>query len=108
MMRTDYTILSSVLSEKAYALNQNGAYVLKVLKSATKADVRHALKSIFNVDVLTINTLITRSKFKRKTKTKNSAPIYVKSPNTKKAIVRLKPGQTLPLSIAYKNEAKVS
>lgn len=107
-MRTDYTILSSVLSEKAYALTQSGAYVLKVLKSATKSDVRRALKTVFNVDVVTINTLITRSKFKRKTKSKNSAPIYVKSPNTKKAIVRLKSGQTLPLSIANKNEANVS
>lgn len=108
MMHTHSTILGSVLSEKAYALNQNGAYVVKVAKTATKSDVRRALKTIFNVDVIAVNTLITRSKFKRKMKTKNSAPIYVKSANVKKAIVRLKSGQTLPLSIVQKNEAKSS
>lgn len=108
MMRPDYTILGSVVSEKAYTLNAQGLYVLKVAAKATKADVCNALKTLFNVDVVKINTLITRGKVRRKSRSKKSAPIYVKLSNTKKAIVKLKAGQTLPLSVLQKNEAKAS
>lgn len=107
-MRADYIILGSVVSEKAYALNEKGVYVLKVAKSATKSDICHALKAVFNVDVLTVNTLITRGKVRRKARNKKSSPIYVKMSNVKKAIVKLKAGQTLPLSVLQKSEAKVS
>lgn len=107
-MRPDYTILGSVVSEKGYALNEKGAYVLKVLKTATKSDVSQALKTLYNVDVVKINTLITRGKVRRKAVSKRSAPIYVKLSNTKKAIIKLKTGQTLPLSVLQKNEAKAS
>jgi len=98
-MKSNYTILGSILSEKAYLLNQNSRYVLKVSRTATKSEIISELKSIFNVDVVKINTLITRGKVSRKSRSKKSAPIYVKLPNVKKAIVQLKSGQTLPASL---------
>ncbi len=66
------------------------------------------MKNIFNVDVVKINTLITRGKIRRRAKNKKSAPVYVKLSNIKKAIVKLKDGQTLPLSALQKDEAKSS
>lgn len=104
-MKSERVILGSVLSEKSYALNSVGAYVLKVAKTASKTQIKCALKEAFNVDVVQINTLITRGKVRRKARSKRSAPIYVKLSNTKKAVVKLKKDQTLPLSMLQKNEA---
>lgn len=104
-MKTQSIILGSVLTEKTYPLNEQGIYVLKVVKSATKPQVKQALKKIFNVDVIQVNTLITRGKVRRKARSKRSGPIYVKLSNTKKAVVKLKKGQTLPVSMLQKSEA---
>jgi large subunit ribosomal protein L23 len=95
-MRSDLVLKGSVLSEKAYGLSATGTYTLKVDLKATKADVRKALKDVFGVDAISVNTLITRGKVRRKARSKKSAPVFVKSANTKKAFVKLKQGQSLP------------
>ncbi len=104
-MKIEHIIKGSVLSEKAYSLNEKGAYVLKVAKTATKTQIINALKDTFNVDTVKINTLITRGKIRRKARSKRSAPMYVKLSNIKKAIVKLKEGQTLPVSLLQNSEA---
>ena len=97
-MRSDLVILGSILSEKAVTLSAQNVFVLKVAKKATKADVSKAVKSVFGVDVLDVNTTIVRGRVARKARSKNAGPVTVKAPNYKKAYVRLKAGQTLPVA----------
>lgn len=99
-MRSDLVILGSILSEKAVTLSAQNVFVLKVAKKATKSDVSKAVKSVFGVDVLGVNTAIVRGRIARKARSKNAGPVTVKAPNYKKAYVRLKEGQTLPVASA--------
>lgn len=97
-MRSDLVILGSILSEKAVTLSGQNVFALKVAKKATKADVSKAVKSVFGVDVLDVNTAIVRGRIARKARSKSAGPVTVKAPNFKKAYVRLKEGQTLPVA----------
>lgn len=99
-MRADLVILGSILSEKAVTLSTQNVFTLKVAKKATKADVSKAVKSVFGVDVLDVNTAIVRGRVARKARSKKAGPVTVKAPNYKKAYVRLKDGQTLPVASA--------
>ena len=95
-MRSDFIIKGSIISEKAVALAGMNVYALKVDIKATKEDIRSALKSVFNVDALSINTSIERGKMRRKMRSKKSGALTIKQPNVKKAFVRLAKNQTLP------------
>jgi large subunit ribosomal protein L23 len=94
MLVTD-VIQGIVLTEKSLRAPE-GSYTLKVSLKATKYDVSSALKTVFGVDVLSVNTSIKRGKVKRKMRSKKGGPVVVKASNQKKAFVTLKPGQTLP------------
>ena len=99
-MRPEEVILGTLLSEKALRLTAAGAgYALKVNLKATKDDVRKALKALFDVDALEVNTAIIRGKVRRRARSKNSAPVSVKVKNIKKAYVVLKKGQELPTPV---------
>lgn len=105
-MRSDFVIQGSVLSERAYGASEKKLYTLKVALKATKQDIKKALKTTFGVDAVEVNTSILRGRSVRKSRTKKSGPIQVKLPNVKKAFVRLKAGQELPLpSSTQTNEA---
>ena len=95
-MRSDKVILGSVLSEKSVALSLSKVYTLKVDCRASKDDVRVALRDVFGVDAVEVNTLVTRGKTKRRARAKKSGMVTVKRSNVKKAIVRLRDGQELP------------
>ena len=95
-MRMDFILKGSVISEKSYSLNEKGLYVLKVATKASKEDIRNALKAVFGVDTVQINTSIVRGRVVRKARGKKTAPIEVKLANFKKAYVKLKAGQVLP------------
>ncbi|NBO37527.1 50S ribosomal protein L23 [bacterium] len=97
-MRSELVILGSVLSEKAVTLTAQNVFALKVAKKATKADVSKAVKFVFGVDVVEVNTAIVRGRTSRKSRSKTAGPVTVKAPNYKKAYVRLKEGQTLPVA----------
>lgn len=105
-MRSDLVILGSILSEKAVTLSAQNIFALKVAKKATKADVAQAVKSVFGVDVLEVNTAIVRGRVSRKARSKNAGPVTVKAPNYKKAFVRLKEGQSLPVAGLVASEAE--
>ena len=65
-MRSDYVIKGSVLSEKSFSLLENKVYTLKVDLKATKADIKAAVKDVFGVDVINVNTSILRGRVVRK------------------------------------------
>lgn len=107
-MRSDYVIKGSVLSEKSYALleKKNKVYTLKVALDATKIDIKEAVKDVFGVDVVKINTSVLRGRIVRKARSKKGGANEVKLPNIKKAFIRLKDGQELPTITASASPAE--
>ncbi len=86
-------ILRPVVSEKSYALLEQGVYTFVVRPDANKIEIRQAVEKIFNVTVVKINTLNRKGKMKRHRK----QPKMGKRPDTKRAIVTLAEGQKIPL-----------
>jgi large subunit ribosomal protein L23 len=86
-------IVSPVVSEKSYALMEQGVYTFKVRTDASKPQIRHAVQEIFGVKVEKVNTLNRPGKRKRNRKTFT----YGKRPDTKRAIVTLAAGETIDL-----------
>jgi large subunit ribosomal protein L23 len=78
-------IISPVVSEKSYALNETGAYTFLVHPDANKIEIRQAIESIFNVRVLKVNTLNRAGKRKRNRRSYT----FGRRAATKRAIVTL-------------------
>ena len=91
-MRNPHEVLiSPVVTEKSSALMAEGKYTFKVDRTANKIDVKYAVETIFKVDVTKVRTMNMPGKLKRQGKTSGMTPDW------KKAIVTLKPGQRLPI-----------
>jgi large subunit ribosomal protein L23 len=86
-------LIAPVVSEKSYALMEDGVYTFTVRPTASKPEIREAVQSIFGVRVLKVNTLNRQGKRKRNRKTFT----YGKRPDTKRAIVTLVEGETIDL-----------
>ena len=86
-------IIAPVVSEKSYMLNETGAYTFKVHSSANKIEIRNAIEEIFNVRVSKVNTLNRPGKRKRNRKSFTLGQRAA----TKRAIVTLVEGDTIPL-----------
>ena len=86
-------IVAPVVSEKSYALMEDGVYTFKVHPGASKPEIRDAVQSIFGVRVAKVNTLNRPGKRKRNRRTFT----YGKRPDTKRAIVTLVEGDTIDL-----------
>lgn len=83
-------LLSPHISEKtSISVQNNNTVVLKVLKNATKFEIKMAIEKLFKVYVRKVNTIVVKGKQKRK---KNK---LVKFSNWKKAYIILKSGQDL-------------
>ena len=79
-------LIRPVISEKSYALMEDGAYVFVVDPRASKVQIREAVEETFNVRVESVNTL--NRKGKRKRNRRQST--FGKRPDSKRAIVRLR------------------
>jgi large subunit ribosomal protein L23 len=84
-------LLAPVVSEKSYSLIEDHKYVFKVHKDAHKTQVRQAVEELFEVKVLRVNISKVQAKPKRRGLHKGTKPGW------KKAIVQLKPGDTIEL-----------
>ena len=89
-----YQVLKGpVFSEKAQVLGDTvGVQVFKVDINATKLEVKKAVEKLFGVDVLKVNTTITKGKSKRFGKTLG------RRSDVKKAYVTLKAGQDVEMA----------
>ena len=58
-------ILAPVITEKSSDGIQEGKYTFKVNKKATKVDIKNAVEKLFEVKVLSVNTMIVKGKEKR-------------------------------------------
>jgi len=79
-------IFVPVVSEKSYALLDDGKYTFEVDPRSNKTEIKQAIEAIFNVKVASINTL------NRVGKTRRTKFGLGKRKDTKRAIVTLKSG----------------
>jgi large subunit ribosomal protein L23 len=86
-------IIRPVVSEKSYALLDQGVYTFVVSPDANKTEIRYAVESIFGVNVVKVNTLNRPGKRKRNRRKQT----FGKRPDTKRAIVTLASGQSIPI-----------
>ncbi len=95
MIQAERILLRSVVTEKATELtSHNNAYTFKVHADANKVSVAQAVAKTFDVEVANVNILNIKPKVKRSRMRRGSAGI---KSGYKKAIVTLKPGQTIDL-----------
>lgn len=86
-------ILRPVVSEKSYTLLDQGVYTFIVSPDANKVEIRHAVESIFGVNVVKVNTLNRPGKRKRN----RGKATFGKRADTKRAVVTLAAGQSIPI-----------
>lgn len=90
-MKNFSTIIQSLVSEKSSLAQEKGKYSFLVAKTATKIDIKHAIKTIYGVDAVTVRTMLTP----KKTRILKGKYPWIKRPSMKKAVVTLKAKQTL-------------
>jgi large subunit ribosomal protein L23 len=83
MTQYEDILLEPVLSEKANQLREEGKYVFKVAPSATKIQIKEAVRVLFNVHPISCTTMVVGGKPKRLRYRKGYTSSW------KKAIVRL-------------------
>jgi large subunit ribosomal protein L23 len=106
-MRAPQTIIKRpLLTEKSTQLRETGGgeaffaegeeetgvaqkIVFEVADDANKIEIRNAVQKLFNVHVTDVHTLVSRGKLKRVGRSMGRRPM------TKKAIVTLRPGDTI-------------
>ena len=86
-------IIRPVVSEKSYALLDQGVYTFIVAPDANKIEIRHAVEAIFGVNVVRVNTMNRRGKRKRNRRQQT----FGKRSDTKRALVTLASGQSIPI-----------
>lgn len=79
-------VFKPVISEKSYALIDEGKYTFEVDPRSNKTEIKQAIETIFNVKIDSINTL------NRAGKTRRTRFGLGKRKDTKRAIVTLKSG----------------
>jgi large subunit ribosomal protein L23 len=85
-------IVSPVITEKATALSDQNKVVFRVAPDATKPAIKAAVERLFDVKVVSVNTLVTKGKEKifRGRKGRRS--------DVKKAVVTLAEGQSIDVT----------
>ncbi len=82
-------IFAPVITEKSASMEAEGKYVFKVDVRANKLQIKNAIEKLFNVKVLSVNTMNTHPKDRRVGKYSGKTNRY------KKAIVKLASGSTI-------------
>jgi large subunit ribosomal protein L23 len=84
-------ILAPIVSEKSYALIEDGKYSFRVHPDAHKTQIRQAIEELFSVRVVDVKVIKVPPKPKRRGIYRGTRPGY------KKAIVKVAEGQTIPV-----------
>ena len=91
--RLSQVLVAPIISEKATRIGEKLNQVLfKVLRDATKPEIKAAVELMFKVEVASVSTSIQKGKVKRFGRT------IGRRDHVKKAFVSLKPGQELNFS----------
>jgi len=84
-------LIAPVVSEKSYGQIVQNRYTFKVHQDAHKTQVRQAVEELFDVKVTAVNMVKVQAKPKRRGIHKGVRPGW------KKAIVQLKPGDSIEI-----------
>ena len=86
-------LVAPIVSEKATAVAESqNAITFKVLRDATKPEIKAAVEGLFGVKVLAVNTIVVKGKTKRFRGRPGQRSDW------KKAMVRLAEGQSIDLT----------
>ena len=85
-------IKAPIITEKTHDLASNNTYVFSVDTKANKVQIKQAIEKIFNVKVLSVNTINTYAKRKRVGRN------FGRANKVKKAIVKLQEGSSIELN----------
>ncbi len=90
-MDASQVIIRPVVSEKSYVLSAADKYTFRVHPNAHKTQIRQAIQELFDVHVVEVRTVNVKSKPKRR------ANISGRTRTWKKAVVQIKPGESIPI-----------
>lgn len=91
-MKDPYSIIKRpLITEKSMNLTALGKYAFEVDPNANKIEIAQAIREIFGVDVVKVNTINV------KPKTRRMGRFVGKTGGMKKAYVTLKPGQRIQI-----------
>jgi large subunit ribosomal protein L23 len=90
-LRPHDVLLAPVVSEKSYGLIEQRKYSFKVHPDAHKTQIRQAIEEVFDVHVEAVNVVKMKSKPKRRGVHRGQRPGW------KKAIVQLRPGESIEI-----------
>ena len=90
-MDASQVVIRPVVSEKSYVLASADKYTFRVHPDAHKTQIRQAVEKLFDVTVVEVRTMSVKSKPKRRGYTSGKTRTW------KKAIVQVKPGDTIPI-----------
>ena len=88
-MHAHQVVLAPIVSEKSYHGSVYGKYTFRVHEDAHKTQIRQAIEELFEVNVVRVNVVKVQPKPKRRGLIKGEKSGW------KKAIVQLKPGQSI-------------
>ena len=84
-------VIAPVVSEKSYSLIEDNKYSFRVHPKAHKTQIRQAVEELFDVNVESVNIVKVKPKPKRRGFHRGTKPGW------KKAIVQLRPGDTIEI-----------
>ena len=84
-------IIAPVITEKSMAARGINVYTFKVVKDATKEEIKNAVEKAFDVKVKSVNTLNTKSKKRRVGRYSGRTKTF------KKAMVTLADGSSIEI-----------
>jgi large subunit ribosomal protein L23 len=84
-------LIRPVISEKSYEQITQNRYTFKVHQDAHKTQIRQAVEELFDVKVVAVNIVKVQPKPKRRGLTRGMKPGW------KKAIVELRPGDSIEI-----------
>ena len=93
-MTTIYDILRKpIITEKSsYQSSELNQYVFEVHRKATKAQIKEAVETLFDVTVLRVNVINVPAKRSRRARSRR---VLVRRPGFKKAIITLAAGDSI-------------
>ena len=90
MKYSEDVLLRPLISEKSYdRLSENNAYTFIVHKKSTKPEIRNAVQQLFDVEVVSVNTM------NKKGKNKRFGFIIGRQSDKKIAVVTVRDGDTI-------------
>jgi large subunit ribosomal protein L23 len=90
-MHASQVLIKPIVSEKSYAATTRGSYTFKVHPDAHKTQIRQAVEELFSVKVERVNIVKVAAKPKRRGLHRGTRPGW------KKAVVQLRPGDTIEI-----------